>query len=55
MRVAVTRVFTGSQTTEDQLREPQAVAERNDWQVVTKFTDEGISGAKGLYRIAGEG
>jgi DNA invertase Pin-like site-specific DNA recombinase len=49
MRVAIyTRVSTGSQTTENQLRELQAVAERSGWQVVaTRFTDEGISGAKG--------
>jgi DNA invertase Pin-like site-specific DNA recombinase len=48
MRVAIyTRVSTGSQTTENQLRELQAVANRHGWQVVAKFTDEGISGAKG--------
>ena len=48
MRVAIyTRVSTGSQTTENQLRELQAVAERSGWQVVARFTDEGISGAKG--------
>ena len=48
MRVAIyTRVSTGSQTTENQLRELKTVAERHGWQVVAKFTDEGISGAKG--------
>jgi DNA invertase Pin-like site-specific DNA recombinase len=48
MRVAIyTRVTTGSQTTENQLRELDTVAERHGWQVVAKFTDEGISGAKG--------
>jgi DNA invertase Pin-like site-specific DNA recombinase len=48
MRVAIyTRVSTGSQTTENQLRELDTVAERHGWQVVAKFTDEGISGAKG--------
>jgi DNA invertase Pin-like site-specific DNA recombinase len=48
MRVAIyTRVSTGSQTTENQLRELGTVAERHGWQVVAKFTDEGISGAKG--------
>jgi DNA invertase Pin-like site-specific DNA recombinase len=48
MRVAIyTRVSTGSQTTENQLRELQAVAERHGWQVVATFTDKGISGAKG--------
>jgi DNA invertase Pin-like site-specific DNA recombinase len=48
IRVAIyTRVSTGSQTTENQLRELEAVAERHGWQVVATFTDEGISGAKG--------
>lgn len=42
-----TRVSTGSQTTENQLRELRAVAERLGHQVVAEFTDEGISGAKG--------
>jgi len=42
-----TRVSAGSQTTENQLRELEAVAERHGWQVVARFTDEGISGAKG--------
>ena len=48
MRVAIyTRVSTGSQTTENQLRELEAVANRHGWQVVARFTDAGISGAKG--------
>ena len=48
MRVAVyTRVSTGSQTTENQFRELKAVAARHSWHVVARFTDEGISGAKG--------
>jgi DNA invertase Pin-like site-specific DNA recombinase len=48
MRVAIyTRVSTGSQTTENQLRELGTVANRHGWQVVAKFTDEGIIGAKG--------
>jgi DNA invertase Pin-like site-specific DNA recombinase len=48
MRVAIyTRVSTGSQTTENQLRELEVVAERHGWQIVARFTDEGISGAKG--------
>jgi hypothetical protein len=42
-----TRVSTGSQTTENQLRELRQVAERLGHQVVAEFTDEGISGAKG--------
>src|SRR5438270_12550256 len=41
------RVSTGSQTTENQLRELRQVAERHGWQVVAQFTDNGISGAKG--------
>jgi DNA invertase Pin-like site-specific DNA recombinase len=36
-----------AQTTENQLRELQAVAARLGWTVVAVFTDEGISGAKG--------
>jgi DNA invertase Pin-like site-specific DNA recombinase len=48
MRVAIyTRVSTGSQTVENQLRELNGVAERHGWDVVTRFTDHGISGAKG--------
>jgi DNA invertase Pin-like site-specific DNA recombinase len=42
-----TRVSSGSQTTENQLRELRQVAERLGHQVVAEFTDEGISGAKG--------
>lgn len=48
MRVAIyTRVSTGSQTTENQLRELRAVAERHGWLVAAEFADKGISGAKG--------
>lgn len=42
-----TRVSTGGQTTENQLRELRSVAKRLGHQVVAEFTDEGISGAKG--------
>ena len=35
----------------NQLRELQAVAERSGWQVVARFTDEGISGAKGVINV----
>jgi DNA invertase Pin-like site-specific DNA recombinase len=42
-----TRVSTGGQTTENQLRELRAAAERLGHQVVAEFTDNGISGAKG--------
>jgi DNA invertase Pin-like site-specific DNA recombinase len=41
------RVSTGDQTTENQLRELQAVAARAGWHVVEVFEDNGISGAKG--------
>ena len=47
-KVAIyTRVSTDGQTTEIQLRELEAVAERHGWQVVDTFTDNGVSGAKG--------
>lgn len=36
-----------NQTVENQLRDLLAVAERQDWEVVATFCDEGISGAKG--------
>lgn len=53
-RVAIyTRVSTGSQTTENQLRELQAVAKREGHQIVAEFTDEGISGAKGRDKRPG--
>ncbi len=41
------RVSTGGQTTENQLRELEAVAGRLGWEIVERFVDEGISGAKG--------
>src|SRR5215471_632244 len=41
------RVSTDGQTTENQLRELRAVADRNGWPVVQEFVDQGISGAKG--------
>ena len=37
---------TGSQTTENQLRELRAAAKRLGLQIVAEFTDNGISGAK---------
>ena len=46
-RVAIySRVSTASQNTEN-LRELRQVAERHGWQVVSEFSDGGISGAKG--------
>ena len=41
------RVSQDSQTTENQRRELIGVAERNGWEIVAEFCDEGISGAKG--------
>lgn len=41
------RVSQDSQTTENQRRELIAVAQRNNWEIVAEFCDEGISGAKG--------
>ncbi len=47
-RVAIyARVSTDGQTTDNQLRELQAVAERHGWQVAETFIDQGIGGAKG--------
>ena len=36
-----------TQTVENQLRDLLAVAQRQDWEIVATFLDEGISGAKG--------
>ena len=41
------RVSTDKQTTENQLRELRAIAEKNGWDIVAEYVDEGISGAKG--------
>ena len=47
-RVAVyARVSTDGQTTDNQLRELRAVAERSGWVIVKEYIDHGISGAKG--------
>lgn len=48
------RVSTrNGQTPENQLRELRAVAKRHGWKVVSVFTDEGISGAKGRDKRPG--
>jgi DNA invertase Pin-like site-specific DNA recombinase len=55
-RVAIyARVSTAdkNQTVENQLRDLQEVARRQDWIVVATFTDEGISGAKGRDKRPG--
>lgn len=41
------RVSTAEQTTDNQRRELEAVAERAGWEVVQVFEDKGISGTKG--------
>lgn len=41
------RVSTGEQTTDNQRRELEAVAERSGWKIVQVYEDAGISGAKG--------
>ena len=41
------RVSTSSQTCENQFQELRAVAQKNNWTVVSEFSDSGISGAKG--------
>jgi DNA invertase Pin-like site-specific DNA recombinase len=47
-RVAIyARVSTDSQTTDNQMIELRAVAERMGWLIVNEFIDQAISGAKG--------
>ena len=47
-RVALyARVSTDQQSTENQLMQLRAVAERHGWTVVTEYVDDGVSGAKG--------
>ena len=41
------RVSTDKQTTENQLNQLRVIADKNGWEVVAEFVDEGISGAKG--------
>jgi DNA invertase Pin-like site-specific DNA recombinase len=41
------RVSTGEQTTENQRRELEVVAQHRGWDVVVVYEDKGISGAKG--------
>lgn len=47
------RVSTDKQSTENQRRELEAVAERSGWKVVNVYEDAGISGAKGRDRRPG--
>jgi DNA invertase Pin-like site-specific DNA recombinase len=47
-RVAIyARVSTDGQTTDNQLRELQAAAERHGWEIAIQYVDHGVSGAKG--------
>ena len=47
-RVALyARVSTDGQTVQNQLQELEAVARKEGWQIVYRYTDKGISGAKG--------
>ena len=47
LRVGIySRVSTDHQTTENQERELQAIAERIGWTVVKVYRDQGVSGAK---------
>lgn len=47
-RVALyARVSTDGQSVDNQLRELEAVAKKEGWEVVERFVDRGISGAKG--------
>ena len=49
-RVALyARVSTDSQTTENQLLQLHAVAERHGWIVAAEYVDNGVSGAKGRH------
>jgi DNA invertase Pin-like site-specific DNA recombinase len=41
------RVSTGEQTTLNQRRELEAVAQHRGWEIVAVYEDQGISGAKG--------
>jgi DNA invertase Pin-like site-specific DNA recombinase len=41
------RVSTDGQTTDNQIRELRQVAERNGWEIIEEYIDQGISGAKG--------
>ncbi|NOJ40915.1 recombinase family protein [Bradyrhizobium australiense] len=47
------RVSTTEQTTDNQRRELDAVAQRHGWEVAAVFEDAGISGAKGRDRRPG--
>ena len=41
------RVSKSSQSVERQISELEIVADRNDWEIVDRYIDHGISGSKG--------
>jgi len=45
--VIYARVSTNEQTTENQILKLKSVIEKNDWELVEIYQDEGVSGAKG--------
>ena len=47
------RVSTDNQTTDNQQRELEAVAQRAGWEIVAVYRDDGISGSKGRDRRPG--
>ena len=47
------RVSTDGQTTENQRRELEAVAERSGWEIVGIYEDAGISGSNGRHKRPG--
>jgi len=47
------RVSTSEQTTDNQRRELEAVAQRHGWEITAVYEDAGISGAKGRDRRPG--
>ena len=48
-----TRVSTDDQTTQNQILELKEIAQRKGLTVVSEFTDEGVSGAKGRDKRTG--
>jgi len=54
MRAAIyARVSTKSQSVENQIRDLQQVCQRQNWEVVQVFVDEGVSGARGRQERSG--
>lgn len=41
------RVSTNEQTTDNQINFLQEIVSRNGWELIQKYVDEGVSGAKG--------